>query len=64
MYELNHSRAALALASGSGYPPRNGVTLSLSRADSGSSCRIAARPAIDSLTFCIKGASWEAVKNH
>ena len=39
------------------------LTRSVSARLSGSSCKIAARPAIDSLTPCINGASWEPVKS-
>jgi hypothetical protein len=43
---------------------RNMVTFLLSVTDSGSKCITAARPASDSVTPCINGASWEPDKNH
>src|SRR5689334_14561374 len=47
-----------------GIPPAGSVTRFVSARLKGNNCRMAARPAMDSLTPCMSGASCEPVKSH
>jgi hypothetical protein len=64
LVERNHNAAAPGRATTSGKPPRTTDTLECSDDENGRSCRTAARPAIDSVTPRINGASCDPVSSH